>query len=129
MRDACGEFGVVAVLREEFIDWNNKLHAGRGDGYTVAGPGSLQNTARARAALMRQRGNWFGGSDMVPTWEAVWATVEPALHLSSPPSDLHPIVVAALRRAGGWDRLRNLPLETAQVKLEGEYRNLLEAMV
>jgi len=126
LREACGEFTVVEVLTEEFVAWNNALHRGRG--YTVAGPTSLINTARARAALFRQRGRRPAGGRSGLQWPDVWPTVEDLLSRNASTEEaegaLAPLAVAAIRHSGGWDRLRELPRELVRVKLEGEFRAL-----
>src|SRR3990167_2056019 len=128
LKEACGEFTVVEVLAEEFTAWNNALHRGRG--YSVVGPTSLINMARARVAFFRQRGRRPAGAGSAIQWGDVWDHVESLLLHNASAEEaegaLDPLAATAVRHAGGWDRLRELPRELARVKLEGEFRALTD---
>src|SRR3990167_1634249 len=51
LREACGEFSLLAVLQEEQESWTQERL--RGHSYMVVGPQSLIGPCRARSALWR----------------------------------------------------------------------------
>ena len=131
LQDACGEFDVEIIAREEFAEWNRVRALGEVP-YEVVGPHSLMNTFRSRAGKLRLS----AGDPQTFTVAQVQRIVTKAIRdgVSNPIStrsfdhdSVPPEVKALVKRMGGWGVIGSYSWDQIEWKVKKAWEGQLDA--